>query len=64
MPIIKKELKFLRKSVEIDNLPDVLNYLKERGFVIRGHKQSKVSVPLGNIFFNSNNKKENEKVFK
>lgn len=57
MPIIKNELKFLRKNVEIDNLPDILNYLKERGFVIRGHKQPKIKVPLGNVHFNSDNKK-------
>lgn len=64
MPIINKELKFLRKNVEIDNLPNVLNYLKERGFVIRGFVQPRVKIPLGNIHFSSDNKVKSVKVYK
>ena len=57
IPIINKELKFLKKNIKVDDLPNVLEYLKTHGFVIYHFIQPKEKIPLGNIYFNSNNKK-------
>ena len=64
IPIINKELKFLKKNIKVNHLPNVLEYLKKHGFVIYHHIQPRNKVPLGNIHFNSNNKRKMVKVFK
>ena len=65
LPIIVKELKPLRKNIENYDLPNVLEFLKQHGFVIHhNHTQPKVKVPLGNIYFNSNNDKDLLKIIK
>jgi len=58
LPTVLKQFEKIKKAIEIDNLPDVLGFLKNHGFVIYLHSQRKQTVPLGNIHFNSNNKKE------
>lgn len=67
LPVIAQECEKVKKSIENDNLPDVLEYLKSRGFVIHLNTngcQPKMVVPLGNIYFNSNNERNLIKTFK
>jgi len=58
LPIITQECEKVKESIKNDDLPSVLEFLKSRGFVIHlntAGSQPKVVVPLGNIYFNSNN---------
>ena len=67
LPIIAQECEKIKKAVENNDLPNVLEFVKSRGFVIhhnKGGSQPKVFVPLGNIHFNSNNGRDLPKVFK
>ena len=67
LPIIAQECQKVKKSVKDDNLPNVLEFLKNRGFVIHLNTngcQPKMVVPLGNIHFNSNNERNLIKVVK
>lgn len=58
LPNIVKEFEKIKKSIEINDLPDVLEYLKNHGFIIHLHSQPNKNVPLGNVHFNSNNNKK------
>lgn len=59
LPNIVKEFEKINKAIEINDLPNILEFLKNRGFIIYTHSHlNKQTVPLGNIYFNSNNKKE------
>ena len=60
LPIILEECKRLDKTrnelAELD-LSEVLEFLKKHGFVIKHGTQPSVKIPLGNIYYNSNNGK-------
>jgi len=58
LPNIIKEFEKIKKSIEINDIQDVLGFLKNHGFIIHSHSQGKRKVPLGNVHFNSNNNKE------
>lgn len=67
LPMIFQECKEIKESVKNNNLPNVLGYLKSRGFVIHLNttgRQPEVAVPLGNIHYNSNNGRKLAKAFK
>ena len=58
LPNIVKEFEKIKKVIEINDLPEVLEFLKNHGFVIYIRSQSKQKNTLGNIHFNSNNNKK------
>ena len=67
LPVIAQECEKVKESIKTNNLPDVLEFLKKRGFIIHlntNGSQPKMVVPLGNIYFNSNNERDLIKVVK
>ena len=67
LPIIAQECEKIKESVKTNDLPNILEFLKSRGFVIHRNQngfQPKKVVPLGNIHFNSNNERNLIKVVK
>lgn len=57
LPIVLKEFEKIKQAIEINDLPDVLEFLKNHGFIIYLRSQGKEKTPLGNVYFNSNNNK-------
>ena len=58
LPNIVKEFEKIKQAIEINDLPDVLEFLKNHGFIIYTRSKGRQAVPLGNIHFNSNNNKK------
>ena len=60
LPIILEECKRLdrtRNELNELDLSELLEFLKKHGFVIKHGVQPSNKIPLGNIYFNSNNEK-------
>ena len=58
LPIIYKKNDELKKSIKEKNLPKIFNFLKSRGFIIKRGVQPTSRIPLGNIYFGSDNIKK------